>query len=64
MTDILQPAIDLAEKGFPVQKITANSWEKGKLGNSKITHVPFYSQLLQIMYKMALGKHCRTRRTC
>ncbi|KAH3872512.1 glutathione hydrolase-like YwrD proenzyme [Dreissena polymorpha] len=29
MLDILQPAIRLAEEGFPVQKITAHAWAKG-----------------------------------
>ena len=27
--EILQPAIELAEKGFPVAPITAHHWEKG-----------------------------------
>ena len=31
MQEILKPAIDLAENGFPVQKITAHSWKKGML---------------------------------
>lgn len=30
MLEILEPAIKLAENGFPVQKITANSWKKGE----------------------------------
>ena len=31
MQEILKPAIDLAENGFPVQKITAHSWKNGML---------------------------------
>lgn len=29
LADLLQPAIDLAQKGFPVAEITAYQWAKG-----------------------------------
>ena len=29
LSDILQPAIDLALEGCPIQKITANAWQQG-----------------------------------
>tara|TARA_B100000287_G_scaffold406856_1_gene431712 strand:- start:1070 stop:2695 length:1626 start_codon:yes stop_codon:yes gene_type:complete len=38
LVEILEPAISLAEKGFPVSKLTAKSWERGaklQLINSK-----------------------------
>lgn len=31
MQEILKPAVNIAENGFPVQKITAHSWKKGIL---------------------------------
>ena len=29
LSEILRPAAELAETGFPVQKLAANSWRKG-----------------------------------
>jgi gamma-glutamyltranspeptidase/glutathione hydrolase len=29
LADILQPAIDMAERGFPVSPVTAYHWAKG-----------------------------------
>ncbi len=43
LAEVLQPAIDLAENGFPIAEITASEWEisTGKLGNDRGARATF-----------------------
>ena len=38
MEQILEPAITLAEEGFPVAEVTAHFWDKGKFKYGNANH--------------------------
>jgi gamma-glutamyltranspeptidase len=64
LREVLEPAVQLAEEGFPVSMLTADSWENG---SSLLKNGPYGDQMLlngkapKVIFKISISSQLHVK---